>query len=105
MQAKQLLRRTGARLNERQFFNELPTVDEVRALAALLPGGVRDILSVRGNRYRELGLAGQDLTDEELIHLLAQEPWLWRRPVVMVGDRVVVGLNEEAQEELKALLS
>lgn len=78
------------------------TEAEVRAVAALLPGGVRDILSTRSRRYREMGLAGQELTDEELVRLLVEEPGLWRRPIVVRGEQVVVGYDPE---RLQALLS
>lgn len=87
-------------VNERRFFKEKPSPEEVRWLADRLPGGVRDLLSTRSRRYRELGLAERDLTDEELVDLLAAEPGLWRRPVVVRGDQVVVGYDAAGLEEL-----
>jgi arsenate reductase-like glutaredoxin family protein len=97
-----LLGETGAEVHERRFLKEKPTVDEVRAVAALLPGGVRDLLSTRGRRFREMGLAGKAFTDEELIQLLAEEPGLWRRPIVIRGEQVVIGYDPKS---LEALLS
>jgi Spx/MgsR family transcriptional regulator len=102
VKAKQLLGTTGATVQERQYFKQKPTLAEVKALAALLPGGVRDILSTRSRRYKELGLAAQTLTDSELIDLLVVEPGLWRRPIIVSGDKAIVGYN---QQELTALLS
>lgn len=87
-------------VTERRFFKEKPTPDEVRWLAARLPGGVRDLLSTRSRRYKELGLAERDLSDEELVELLAREPGLWRRPVVVRGDQVVVGYDVPSLERL-----
>lgn len=87
-------------VNERRFFKEKPSPEEVRWLADRLPGGVRDLLSTRSRRYRELGLAERDLTDEELVDLLAAEPGLWRRPVVVRGDQVVVGYDAAGLEEI-----
>lgn len=89
-------------VTERQYFKQKPTVDEVRALAALLPGGARDILSTRSRRYKELELEGKEFSEAELIELLAQEPGLWRRPVVVAGNQVVIGFDAKA---LDALLS
>lgn len=87
-------------VTERRYFKEKPTPEEVRWLAARLPGGARDLLSTRSRRYKELGLAGRDFSDDELIALLAAEPGLWRRPVVVRGDQVVVGYDAPSLEEL-----
>lgn len=87
-------------VNERRYFKEKPTRDEVVALAALLPGGVRDLLSTRSRKYKEMGLAERQLTDEELIDLLTAEPGLWRRPVIVRGSQVVVGYDAPSLEAL-----
>lgn len=98
--ARRLLDELGADVQERRYFTELPQEDEIRALAKLLPGGVRDLVSERSRRFKELNLAGQELTDDEWVRLLAREPGLWRRPIAIKGEQVVVGYNEEALREL-----
>lgn len=90
----------GADVHERRYFTESPTEDEVRELAAKLPGGVDDLISTRGRRFRELNLAEAELTSEQWVRLLANEPGLWRRPVAVKGDRAVVGHDEEALRAL-----
>lgn len=97
-----MLGSSDANVTERLYFKQPPTVEEVQALAAKLPGGARDLLSTRSRRFKELGLADKQLSDSELIALLAQEPGLWRRPVVVAGDKAVVGFD---QKGLEALLS
>lgn len=91
---------TDARVTERLYFKQKPTVAEVRELAALLPGGARDILSTRSRRYKELGLAEKSLSDADLIDLLAQEPGLWRRPIVVRNGQAVVGFDAKNLETL-----
>jgi arsenate reductase-like glutaredoxin family protein len=97
-----LLGDKGVPVQERLYFKQKPTVEEVRALAAKLPHGPWDILSTRSRKYKELGLAERELTEEELIKLLAAEPGLWRRPIVIRGDDVVIGYDAV---RLQALLS
>jgi arsenate reductase (glutaredoxin) len=98
-----LLGANGADVTERRFLKEKPTVDEVRTLAAKLPGGARDLLSTKGRRYRELGLKEKELgSEEDLIRLMAEEPGLLRRPITVAGEKVVIGNDPES---LKALLS
>lgn len=100
MKAKQLLGGTGARIAERQYFKQLPTPDEVRAVAALAPGGVRDLVSTKSRRFKELNLAARDLTDDQWVDLLSQEPGLWRRPVAVAGSRLVIGYDAQALSDL-----
>lgn len=87
-------------VKERQYFKEKPTVDEVKAIAAMLPGGARDLLSTRSRRYKEMELAEKELSDVDLINLLAEEPGLWRRPVVVAGGKAVIGFDQKALETL-----
>lgn len=87
-------------VTERRYFKEKPTEAEIRGLVALLPGGARDLLSTRSRRYKEMGLAERELGEEELIALLAAEPGLWRRPVVVRDGRVVIGYDAKQLDEL-----
>lgn len=95
-----MLANTDVQVQERLYFKQKPTVQEVLELAALLPGGARDILSTRSRKYKELGLAGQELSDEALIQLLADEPGLWRRPIVIRDGKAVVGYDAPHLESL-----
>lgn len=97
-----MLGSSGAEVKERQYFKQKPTVDEVRALAAMLPGGAGELLSTRSRRYAELGLSERSLSAEEIVALLAAEPGLWRRPVVIRGDQVVIGFDQKRLDELLA---
>lgn len=81
---------------------EKATPAEVESIVSRLPDGVFDLISFRGNRYKELCLAERDLSEDEWIALLAEEPWLWRRPVIVAPKGVTVGWNEE---QIRALFS
>ncbi|HEY8417818.1 MAG TPA: arsenate reductase family protein [Limnochordales bacterium] len=100
--ARQLLDELGAEVTERRYFTDKPTEAEIRELAKLMPGGVQDLISRRSRRFKELGLADRELSDDEWIALLAKEPGLWRRPITVRGQRVVVGWDEEALRNLLA---
>ena len=41
--------------------------------------------------FKKLGLDPNDLTDEWMIDLVLSEPRMLRRPIVVDGDRVLVG--------------
>ena len=70
-----------------------------RILALL--GGPPGALVRRDSRYKELGLREADhATREQVVELLVQYPELMERPVVVVGDRAVIGRPPERIEEL-----
>lgn len=83
-------------VDERLYMKTKPDVDEVRRVAALLPGGVKDLVSRKGRVYRQMGLVDRSLTDEEWVELLAREPGLWRRPVIIRGSEAIIGYDQAA---------
>lgn len=83
-------------VTERQYFKSLPTREELESLARLLPGGIRDLLSVRSSRLKALGLDPTTLDDDAIADLLTREPKLLRRPILTDGKRIIVGLDRQA---------
>ena len=61
----------------------------------------RELLRTSDPVYRELGLAGRTLTDEEALGLMVEHPELIQRPIVERGDRAVLG---RPVEKIRALL-
>lgn len=61
----------------------------------------RELLRTGEATYRELDLAKRELSDEELIRLMAEHPELIQRPIVERGNRAVLG---RPTEKIKALL-
>ena len=55
----------------------------------------RDLLRRTEPIYRELGLASNDFSDDEIISLMAENPDLIQRPIVERGDRAVLGRPTE----------
>lgn len=83
-----------------------PIVDEPptkRELAEWIPRSARPVrkwLNTSGQSYRALGKAKIDAaSDEDLTSWLAEDGKLVKRPVVIVGKRVLVGFDEEAYAE------
>lgn len=61
----------------------------------------RDLLRKSEPSYRELGLAKDEFSDEEIITLMIEQPDLIQRPIIERGDRAVLG---RPTENVKALL-
>ena len=73
-----------------------PTASELLNLCQLLQKSPRDIIRTKESLYKELGLAHKsDLTDFQWAEVLAVNPKLIERPIVVSGDKAVVGRPPE----------
>ena len=76
------------------------TEAEIRDLLAKAGASPRDVLRTREPVYAELGLGERDVSDDELIALMAEHPQLVQRPIVVRGDRAVLARPVERVLEL-----
>ena len=95
-----MLSRRRVAFTTRDLFKQPLAADEIRALAALHPDGVRGLLSTRSTQLKALGLDKKPVSDAELVGLMAREPRLLRRPLVVAGRRLVVGFDREGFESI-----
>jgi len=80
---------SGAVVSERDFFKETLTEEEIRDMAALV--GIEQMFARRSPSLKQMGLADKELSEDEIIRLMLQEPKLVRRPLMRVGDKLMVG--------------
>ena len=93
-----MLSRKGVKFREREFFRERFTEEELRDLVR--GRAVREFFSWKSPSLKALGLAGRELSDDEMLRYILQEPRLIRRPIIRVGDQTVIGCNEEQLDRL-----
>ena len=86
----------GLEVTDRDFFKEPFSEIEIRELAAM--NGTEDIFARRSPSLKKLGLADKQLTDDEMVDLMLQEPKLVRRPLLKVGGKLMVGGGTAAVE-------
>ncbi|PID42005.1 MAG: arsenate reductase (glutaredoxin) [Proteobacteria bacterium] len=60
----------------------------------------RELLRTKEAEYKEAGLNNPELTDDQVIALMQQYPKLIERPIVVRGNRAVVGRPPENVEQL-----
>jgi arsenate reductase-like glutaredoxin family protein len=92
-----LLLQKGLEITERDFFKDTLSEAEVRDLAAV--AGTENIFARRSPSLKKMGLADRELSDDEMVKLMLQEPKLVRRPLLKVGDKLMVGGGNAAVEE------
>jgi len=93
---------------EPRIFEYLKTPLSRGALAALVTRmnvPVRDIVRSKEPLFRELGLDGEDVSEDELLEAMAEHPILLNRPIVVVqnGANTTVRLCRPS-ETVKTLL-
>jgi arsenate reductase/regulatory protein spx len=95
-----VLKQSGIEYEKREFFKDRFTPDELRSLLNTVGLKPSDVLSTRSRVYKERNLAEADLTEDQILDLMVEEPTLLRRPIVVNGDRVIVGYNEAKLRDL-----
>ena len=73
---------------------------KLRELIAKMGIAPRELLRTGEAVYKELGLGRRELTDDELIRLMAEHPDLIQRPIVERGARAVLGRPAERIKDL-----
>ena len=91
----------GVAYTLRPIVDEPPTAKELAGWIAASGKPVRKWLNTSGQSYRALGKAAVDaMSDAEVAAALAKDGKLVKRPVVVVGDRVLVGFDEAAYADV-----
>ena len=63
-------------------------------------GGVDKIFSRRATKYRTLGLADKNLTDDQKLDWMAKEYTFISRPVIESDSKVVAGFSKRNYQEV-----
>ena len=95
-----LLEERGIDFDRVDFHVEPLTADEIRELVRKTGRPARELFRAREPVYEELGLGEREVGDDEAIALMAEHRELMQRPVIVKGDRAVLGRPVERVLEL-----
>ncbi len=93
--AKSWLEEQDLKYVEKNIYHEPLTKDEIKEILMLTDEGTEEIISYRSQAYKNLEDDINQLTMNELLDLLIEEPSLIRRPIIMDDRRLQIGYNEE----------
>lgn len=99
-EADRLLRESGIGYEKVNYYLDPIGEEKLRELIAKMKIAPRQLLRTSEKVYKELGLGGRELTDDEIIALLVEHPDLLQRPIVERGARAVLGRPTENIREL-----
>lgn len=83
-----------------RYLDTPPDADTLRELLARLGIGARELMRTGEAAYRDNGLDDPALDEEALIAAMVEFPILIERPIVVMGDRAIIGRPPERVLEL-----
>jgi arsenate reductase len=95
-----LLQERGVDFDRVDYHVEPLSEGEIRELVRKTGRPARELFRAREPVYEELRLGEREVDDDEAIALMAEHPELMQRPVVVRGDRAVLGRPVERVLEL-----
>ncbi len=75
--------------------------DELLSILSFTENGTEDIISTRSKVFQKLDIDVEELSVLNLIQLIADNPSILRRPIIMDKKRMQIGFNED---EIRAFL-
>jgi arsenate reductase len=93
VKARKFMERRGFHLQFRDLWEDPMSAAELEKLIG--PRDPADFLNTHSEVYRQKKLAENPPTRREAIRMMAKEPRLIRRPVIVAGGRVVLGFDEK----------
>ncbi|MFB4368744.1 MULTISPECIES: arsenate reductase (glutaredoxin) [unclassified Pseudomonas] len=98
--ALQLLEERGLQPTVVLYLDTPPSAAQLREVLNKLGIPARQLLRSGEDEYRELNLADSTLDEDALIAAMAAHPRLIERPILIAGDRAVIGRPPENILEL-----
>jgi len=98
--ALELLEARGLAPTVVRYLETPPSAAELKALLGKLGIGARQLLRSGEDEYKELNLADTSLSAAQLIDAMATYPKLIERPILIAGDKAVIGRPPEKVLEI-----
>ena len=100
--AKDVLAQAGADVEVVQYLKHPLDAAALRALIARLEDPVTDLVR-RDAHFTDLGLADADVaTEDQVVAVLVEHPRLMQRPVLVRGERAIIGRPKDRVAEFIA---
>ena len=98
--ALELLEARGLAPTVVRYLETPPTAVELKALLGKLNISARQLLRSGEDEYKTLNLADASLSEAQLIEAMVQHPKLIERPILIAGDKAVIGRPPEKVLEI-----
>jgi len=90
-----LLEEQGEDVQIVEYLQSPPSATELKRILSLLQKRPRDILRTHEDEYLQAGLDDMTLSDDDVIEKMIAFPRVIERPIVVHGDKAVIGRPPE----------
>jgi arsenate reductase len=98
--ALEILRAAGIEPEVVEYLQKPPSATELGRIVEMLGCAPRDLMRKGEQEYEDLHLDDPKLTPSQLLETMVRHPILIERPIVVKGNRAVVGRPPERVREL-----
>ena len=100
--ARKFLEEKGIAFEDRNIKEQNPTAEELKAWIERSGLPIKKFFNTSGMLYRQMELKDKlpNMSEQEMIELLATEGMLVKRPILVTDDQVLVGFKRAEWEEL-----
>lgn len=93
--AKRWLEEHKIKFHEVNLFTEPIKEKDIEKMLKLSPDGFDSIISTRSKIIKDQNIDIEALSMRQLINIIIEEPSILKRPIMIDGDQMLVGYNEE----------
>ncbi len=99
--AKKFLEENNIEFEQRHIVEENPTFEELKEWFEKSGFTINKFFNSSGMKYRELNMKDKvkELPNDELLQILSTDGMLVKRPLIVSGDKVVLGFKEDKYKE------
>ena len=95
LKAKEWLDESDIPYVEREYFDELVTLDEIKQMMTLTELGAEDLIAPEYLSLVKGTGANETVSLSELIDFIQEEPRLLKNPIIFDDKRLMTGFNED----------
>jgi arsenate reductase len=93
-EAMEILNNGGYEANVVKYLEESPNEAQIREVLKMLGVSARELMRTKEELYTELNLA-KESDEDKLILAMAKYPKLIERPIIIKGDKAIIGRPSE----------
>ena len=93
--AKAWLEEQSLDFEERNIITDPLTKRELKEILSLTENGTEDIIATRSKVYQKFDFDLNDLSFNELVGIIEENPGLLKRPIVIDETKLQIGFNED----------
>ncbi|MCF6340855.1 MAG: arsenate reductase (glutaredoxin) [Sulfurimonas sp.] len=89
-EAMNVLENNNSQIEIVKYLESTPSVSQIKKTLKMLNISPRELMRIKEDIYKELNLK-DEIDDNILIQAMAKNPKLIERPVIIKGDRAIIG--------------